>query len=239
MIDIQTIASGSAGNAYVIRDGATTLLLEAGISVKTLARKVTLASIDACLISHEHADHARAAADLMVRYSIDIFSSRGTLDALGLADDYRAHAMDAEEPCRIGTFTVMPLPMRHDAAEPFGFIVGSSRGGKLLFATDTCLIPYRIPRGTTSLMLECNYSLALLRRSIADGVTAHGQRDRLRMSHLSLEYLLRYLGENKDRLGAVSEIRLLHISGRNGDGLLFKRRVEELTGIPVYVEGGE
>lgn len=236
MLDIQTLASGSSGNAYVIRDGVTTLLLEAGIPVKSITRRVSLSTVDACLISHEHGDHARAAADLMIKYSLDLYASRGTLDALGLSDDYRAHPVRAEETYRIGTFTVMPLHMKHDAAEPLGFLLSSSRGGKLLFATDTYLIPYRIPRGTTALMLECNYSLDLLSQSISDGVTDHRQRDRLRFSHMSLEYLLRYLSENRDRLGAVSEVRLIHASSRNGDRELFKRKVEELIGLLVSVE---
>lgn len=239
MMDVHTLASGSSGNAYIISDGATTLLLEAGIPIKKIARQVSLSSVDACLLSHEHGDHARAAADLMVRYSVDLYASHGTLDALHLSDDYRAHPVKAEEQFGIGTFTVMPLHMKHDAAEPLGFILSSSRGGKLLFATDTYLIPYKIPHGTTVLMLECNYSLDVLSQSIALGVTDHRQRDRLRFSHMSMEYLLRYLHENRNRLSAVSEIRLIHLSGRNGDRELFKRKVEELTGLPVYVEGGE
>ena len=85
-------------------------------------------------------------------------------------------------------------------------------------------------------MLECNYSLDLLSQSISDGVTDHRQRDRLRFSHMSLEYLLRYLSENRDRLGAVSEVRLIHASSRNGDRELFKRKVEELIGLLVSVE---
>jgi phosphoribosyl 1,2-cyclic phosphodiesterase len=234
MLEIKTLASGSSGNAYVISDGETTLLLEAGISVKQIAQQVSISSIDACLVSHEHGDHAKAAASIVEKYSIDLYASHGTLDFLNLSSDYRAHAIKSERQVNIGTFAVMPIEMKHDAAEPLGFIIGSS-AGKLLFATDTYLIPYKIPRGTTALMLECNYSLEELNRSIALGVTEHRQRERLRMSHMSLEYLLRYLSENRDRLSAVSEIRLIHVSSRNGNKELFKNAVQAFTGLPVIV----
>lgn len=233
------MASGSSGNAYTITDGVTTLLLEAGISVKRIARQASLSSINACLISHEHGDHAKAAADIVKKYSVELYASQGTLDALHLTDDYRIHAVKSERQVEIGSFAIMPLEMKHDAAEPLGFIITSRRGGKLLFATDTYLISYKIPHGTTVLMLECNYSMEVLAQSIASGVTDHRQRERLRFSHMSLEYLLQYLSENKERLRDVSEIKLIHMSGRNGDKALFKRRVQELTGLPVTVEGGE
>ena len=234
MIEIKTLASGSSGNAYVISDSKTNLLLEAGISTKEIARQVPISSVDACLISHEHGDHAKSAGAIIKKYSIDLYASQGTLNALNISSDYRAHAIKSESQFEIGTFAIMPLAMKHDAAEPLGFIISSS-AGKLLFATDTYFIPYKIPRGTTALMLECNYSLDLLNQSIALGVTDHRQRERLRMSHMSLEYLLRYLSENKDRLSAVSEIRLIHISSRNGDKALFKEKIQEFTGLPVIV----
>lgn len=54
---IDAIASSSHGNAYIISDSNTTILVECGLSIRELkARtnyKVPL-GIDACLISHEH-----------------------------------------------------------------------------------------------------------------------------------------------------------------------------------------
>lgn len=54
---IDAIASSSKGNAYVISDGKTTLLIECGFSMKELKRRTNFvipSKIDACLISHEH-----------------------------------------------------------------------------------------------------------------------------------------------------------------------------------------
>ena len=59
-----SLASSSKGNAYVVSDGETTLLLECGLTFKELQKRLGygVAGITACLVSHEHQDHAKAAA---------------------------------------------------------------------------------------------------------------------------------------------------------------------------------
>ena len=58
-----SLASSSRGNAYVVSDGETTLLLECGLTFKELPKRLGYgeAGITACLVSHEHQDHAKAA----------------------------------------------------------------------------------------------------------------------------------------------------------------------------------
>ena len=54
------LASSSHGNAYLVEDGTTCLLIECGVSWKKL-QKLTgfgVSGIAGCLISHEHKDHA-------------------------------------------------------------------------------------------------------------------------------------------------------------------------------------
>lgn len=54
---IDVIASSSRGNAYLVTDYSTTILIECGLSLKELKRKTNFivpGVIDACLISHEH-----------------------------------------------------------------------------------------------------------------------------------------------------------------------------------------
>lgn len=65
---IKSIASSSKGNAYLISDFQTTVLIECGISLKELKRKTNFivpGVIDACLISHEHGDHSKSLKDLL------------------------------------------------------------------------------------------------------------------------------------------------------------------------------
>jgi len=61
MIQIQTIASGSKGNAYVVTDGHSQLLLECGIAFKKIRKALNFntSSLAGCLITHEHGDHTK------------------------------------------------------------------------------------------------------------------------------------------------------------------------------------
>jgi phosphoribosyl 1,2-cyclic phosphodiesterase len=60
-------------------------------------------------------------------------------------------------------------------------------------------------------------------------------RKRLLRSHFSLENVLEFLRAND--MSKVQEIYLLHLSDNNSDEAMFKRRVQEVTGKPVYVAG--
>ena len=57
MIEFKSIASGSKGNAYIVKSGSVApLLLEAGIPIKRLKENLNfgLTGLAGCLISHEH-----------------------------------------------------------------------------------------------------------------------------------------------------------------------------------------
>ena len=55
---ITCIASGSKGNAYLINDGVSTLLVECGVKLDMIkkATNYKLSELAGCLISHEHND---------------------------------------------------------------------------------------------------------------------------------------------------------------------------------------
>ncbi len=58
------LASGSRGNASLIEAGGRRLLVDCGLSVKALERRMALLDLppgclDAVLVTHEHSDHLR------------------------------------------------------------------------------------------------------------------------------------------------------------------------------------
>jgi len=233
-MEITTIASGSSGNAYVVSDGKTTLLLEAGLSAQKLCKATDLSMIDACLVTHEHMDHSKGAADLVTRYGIPVVASAGTLERLRLSGSFAAQTIKDMEEMRCGSMVIKAFSVPHDAAEPLGFLIRSDRGDKLMFVTDAFYIPIKAPQGLTQLMVECNHSKALLDERIAEGKTPHEQRERIRRSHMSLETLCDWLEKNCDRLKNLQEVILLHISDRNGNAEEFRQSIRELTGKVVY-----
>lgn len=231
-MDIKVIASGSKGNAYRIRDGTTSLLLECGIPIRLIQQALDyhLTDIDGCLISHEHGDHSRAVQDVL-KAGIDIYTSDGTAAALGLAG-HHIKVLKPKVPVVIGSLTILPFDTEHDAAEPLGFLIADQLGEKLLFATDTYYIKYKF-QSLTHIMIECNYSVDILNRNIAAGRVPGVLKNRLLKSHFSLEHVKEFLKAND--LSVVREIWLLHLSDNNSDAVRFKQEIEELTGKMVFI----
>ncbi|EDO0821657.1 MBL fold metallo-hydrolase, partial [Listeria monocytogenes] len=56
---------------------------------------------------------------------------------------------------------------------------------------------------------------------------------RVLQSHFSLENVKDFLKAND--LSQLREIHLLHISEKNGDKERFKKEIQAMTGVPVYV----
>ncbi len=233
---IAALASSSAGNAYLL-GGRSPLLLDCGLSYRELQRATgyKLTGLAGCLITHEHADHSKAAADLM-QAGVDCYMSAGTAEALGL-NGHRVRVVKALEQFTLGAWTVLPFEAIHDAREPLGFLV-AGEGEKILYLTDTAYCPYRFA-GLTRIMIECNYSREILDRNIEAGKLHPGMRRRLLRSHMSMDRVLDILAAND--LTAVREIILVHLSDGNSDAEEFKRQVQAATGRMVRVaeKGGE
>lgn len=235
MIEVKCLASGSTGNAYAIDDGESVLLLEAGIPAKKILSGFLplLPRVAGCLITHEHQDHCKGAAELASR-GIDLYATAGTFAGIPrIGRPYRKHVVRAGEQFRLGSWTVLPFETKHDAAEPCGYLVYSHVAGeKLLFATDTYCIPNTF-RDLNIIMVECNYSLPLLNESIAAGRIPESMKPRLLRSHFGLENVKDFIKANG--MSTVRHIYLLHLSGNNSDSNVFKREIQRVAGKPVTV----
>ena len=165
-----------------------------------------------------------------MRAGIDCYMSQGTAEALELSS-HRLNIIKAKQQFQLGTWTILPFDTQHDAQEPLGFLLANQAGDKLLYATDTYYIKYKF-RGLTHIMVECNYSLDILRTNVEAGTVDKALKSRILKSHFSLENVKQFLKAND--LSKVREIWLLHMSDGNSDAERFKREVQELTGKPTY-----
>ena len=71
----EALASSSAGNAYIVSDSDTRILLECGIPYKQLQKLsgFALSELRACLVSHEHKDHAKSVNELITKLVLVFF----------------------------------------------------------------------------------------------------------------------------------------------------------------------
>ena len=232
-MDIKVIASGSSGNAYLISDGYTNILLDAGIPFKQLQKTLDfkISSINACFVTHCHKDHSKAVKELM-RASINVYASQGTINECGWAG-HRIKPMKAFETVHIGSMDTFAFDVEHDAPEPLGFVVKSKvTDEKLLYFTDTYYLKYRFTE-LNYIMGECNYYYEKIAHDVGNDDFNENLAKRIIQSHMNLEHFLDLLKAND--LSKVKQIYLLHLSDNNSDEELFKRKVAELAGAEVYV----
>ena len=201
----ESLASSSAGNAYIVSDNDTRILIECGVSHNKLQKLsgFALSEFKACLVSHEHKDHAKSALELISR-GMEVYMSQGTAEALE-ADAVKL--IENMEQFNVGSLDIVPFTTFHDAAEPLGFLIKSRVDGDVLaFATDTVNLRYKFP-GLTILAIEANYDKAILERceKMPEKV-----RYRIANAHMEIDTLCDYL-RSLD-LSQCREIHLLHLS---------------------------
>jgi len=83
MVRFTVLASGSKGNSTVVTGGQTRILVDCGLSCRELFRRMKLAgedpeTLDAILITHEHADHVGGVAVTARKLGIPVYFTEAT-----------------------------------------------------------------------------------------------------------------------------------------------------------------
>lgn len=231
-MQIDVLGSSSSGNAYIISDGNTSLLLECGLPLKEMQIKSNFKvnDVSACLISHLHLDHSKGAKELLAR-AVDIYAPPETITALNLSG-HRVHPCLPGETFNVGTFIVLPIPMYHDCT-CYGYLIKSqSTKEKLFFATDTYKITVN-PKGIDYLIVEINYQMEIINKLLNDGLVEPGIRSRLLQSHFEMNDALNWLKRiDKSRL---KRIYVAHLSSGNSNAEVIKKAVISTTGVPTTI----
>ena len=145
-----SLGSGSAGNAMLLHwlhEGRDRhLLLDCGFSERELAhrlanRGLSIASLDAILITHEHGDHLGKAPSISSKHQVPLWSSFGTLrpllqSPLGGEPSFPYRRLQPGACYALHGLTVEAVAVPHDASEPVQFIF--SLGG------ESCMRPLRL-----------------------------------------------------------------------------------------------
>jgi phosphoribosyl 1,2-cyclic phosphodiesterase len=170
-VEIRALASGSSGNAYVVREGDTVLLVEAGLPARRVEQLLVGLSIDprtlsGVLLTHAHSDHALGARAFSDRFGVPIFASEGTLGHALLRASRFPRPIAAGGAFRLGDLEVGCFRVPHDCVEPLGFKISGARSSVAL-TTDLGLVPDEaLPwlRGNEVLILEANHDAEMLWR---------------------------------------------------------------------------
>jgi phosphoribosyl 1,2-cyclic phosphodiesterase len=168
-----SLQSGSNGNCTYVESGGAAVLLDAGISglaaqTRLAACGIDIRSVQAVIVSHDHADHVRCAGVLQRKFGLPIYITAKTLlqatvnQKLGRLPDVRF--FEAGQAMQFGPITVHTIPTPHDAADGVAFVIEAA-GKRLGIMTDLGHVFAGLPQAVASLdavFIESNYDPKML-----------------------------------------------------------------------------
>lgn len=216
------LASGSSGNAALLATENTRILVDAGLSMRELGRRLAaigedLKRVDAILITHEHSDHVSGLPVLARNKDVraTIFLTRLTAPAIdwGEVPPQRLEPFQAGASFPIGDIEVQSFSIPHDATDPVGFTF-ATEGVHIGIATDLGYIPESVKfhlRRLDLLLLEANHDLDMLK--VGPYPWSVKQRVMSRVGHLSNLVMSDYLMQDLD--SSTANVVLGHLSEQN------------------------
>jgi phosphoribosyl 1,2-cyclic phosphodiesterase len=219
------LASGSAGNSAFLATSKTRILIDAGLSVRDLTRRLDAIGekpedLDAVVITHEHSDHVAGLARLIrmrakKKRPVPVFVSRLTAPLIDWEDleSPPVERFQAGSGWMIGNIAVESFTIPHDAVDPVGFCF-HAEGIKIGIATDLGYVPDSIKvhlRRVQVLLLESNHDVEMLR--VGPYPWSVKQRVMGRNGHLSNTHTCDYLENDLDQ--GVQTLILGHLSEQN------------------------
>jgi phosphoribosyl 1,2-cyclic phosphodiesterase len=219
---VTVLGTGSQGNAILVEAGATRLLLDAGLSARTLRQRMRTAfgdaprRLDAVLVTHAHADHAAHARSCASAFGAPLVATQSTRRALALPQSMPARELRRRDRFSVGELDVRTLPVPHDL--PQVAVVVEHRGARAAIVTDLGHVPRDLVHhldGCGAVLVESNHDETLLRGS------AYPPEIQRRIGgargHLSNAQCASLL----ERLGPETQtVVLLHLSDNNNEPAL-------------------
>jgi phosphoribosyl 1,2-cyclic phosphodiesterase len=213
------LGSGSSGNATLVSDGDTHILVDVGLSGRETAKRLRECGLEpeqisAIVVSHEHGDHCRGVGPFAKSLDIPVFMTDGTHSSSGMILDSRKHQrISAGECFDVYGFLFTCFSVPHDSADPLGFVIEKD-GTKIGIALDlgylSNLVLERL-KGCDGIILESNHDVQMLK--VGPYPWALKQRVMSRRGHLSNDSVAQFLGNDYD--GQAAHIVLAHLSKKN------------------------
>lgn len=129
---ITSLNSGSNGNCYYIGNTQEAVLIDAGLSCAETERRMkklqlSMATVKAIFVSHEHVDHITGIPTLSKKYQLPVYITQLTLGNSNIKiQKHLIHSFQTDEPVSIGQLSIIAFRKLHDASDPHSFMVSGN-----------------------------------------------------------------------------------------------------------------
>ncbi len=168
-------ASGSSGNCYYLGTRQQGVLIDAGISARTIRNHLRdmgleFPNIMGVLVTHDHADHIRAVGTLGERFHIPIYGTANIHAGIdrnyGVREKLRTcrHYFELGVPFQLAGMTINTFTISHDSTECVGYVIDAF-GQRFVMATDVGKVDDVLGQAIATanhLVIEANYDEYML-----------------------------------------------------------------------------
>lgn len=171
----RSLSSGSSGNSYYLGTRQQGILIDAGISARTIQRSLREMGLDwdnimGVLVTHDHADHIRAVGTIGERIRKPIYTT--TLIHEGIDRNYGVKEklktsrryFEKGQPWQICGMTINTFGVSHDSTDCLGYTI-DYEGERFVLITDCGDINPEIEeaiRSANHLVIEANHDEQML-----------------------------------------------------------------------------
>ena len=236
MMKFISFGSGSSGNCYYIASETTAILIDAGISIRKIKKYfkdygIKPSMIKAILITHDHADHIKAAGCISSEYFVPVYATE--LIHKGMQKNYNAFKkvdvsfakyIDADVDFEIGDLNIKAFSLPHDSTENVGYTIENA--GTVISVMTDLGAPVEAMKSAVRqsgyVVIEANYDDVMLQNG---NYPAHLKaRITSGTGHLSNRQTASFLAENFHE--GLSKIWLCHLSEENNHPELARKTIE-------------
>ena len=164
-----SLGSGSKGNATLVSDGETHVLVDCGFGLRETERRLARfglhpRQLSAVLVTHEHGDHIGGVGVLARRHGLPVYLSAGTWLSGRLGDVPQHRLIVPQVRFAIDGLEIDPVTVPHDAREPvqFCFRAYDRQLGVLTDLGHPSAHVIEAFSGCDALILECNHDPRML-----------------------------------------------------------------------------
>lgn len=236
---VSIIGSGSQGNATLLEAGGTRVLVDAGISLRELRKRLRALNIsdegfDALVITHSHADHVQHAARWAKGLDVPVYASAATRRDASALSSMRVEDIRPRGKIRFRGLTIHTVPLPHDAPQ-IAVIAESNWDERVALVTDLGHVPNSLKHDLAdcqTVLLESNHcpeQLAMapyppfLKRRIASdrGHLSNEQAGALISALPNMQRLvLMHLSQKANSPRRAKQVAMKALNGRNVELLI-------------------
>ena len=135
MFKFISFGSGSSGNCYELYTESDTLLIDAGVGVRSLKKHMkdygqSLSKVHHLLITHDHADHIKCVGSMSHEFHLPVYATKTVHE--GIDRNYCVskkvetglrHYIEPGKSFEAGHFHVTPFTVPHDSSDNVGYMI--------------------------------------------------------------------------------------------------------------------